>query len=104
MRHRAAWLLCAWVLWHESVSVFPSRGGDPIEILTIVEAYEKRSECDAAALFHAKREEVNRLKSGSYEKVTRDRTWTFWEGAGVLGNHRFRCLPAGTEPRARRKE
>jgi hypothetical protein len=91
---------CAWVLWDEFPTVFRQPGVRGMEGLSIVEAFDTKSACEAAAMFHAKRQEAETRADASYTKVTRKGTWVFWESDIAVGSYRYRCLPDAIDPRA----
>jgi hypothetical protein len=92
---------CAWVLWNEFPTVFRQVGLRGMDGLNIVEAFDTKSACDAAAMFHAKKQEEEKRADASYTKVTRNGTWVFWESDTALGSYRYRCLPDSIDPKGK---
>ena len=100
MRHRAAWLLCAWVLWEE-VEYFEKAGRKIVWRPS--EGYEQKAECDrgmrAEFIDAARRYNSNTFKSTFNVKNSYAVYFTKPEAKDELvWIVKLWCFPAGTNP------
>lgn len=95
-----AWLLCAWVLWEQTVVTFPDRSD---KLVQVVDSAESKKECltllAREVRFHATRQLEPGYGRGS---VSETHVAVFWPDLGkgkTVEVHSFQCAPVGVEAR-----
>ena len=96
-------LLSAWVLWQEMQLVDRETKPTGASDWSIVEAFEKKTECGAALTKERDRLAGEKLSQGWERKIYKSTVLQTRKG-GLELNVRWQCLPAGTDPRPRYKE
>lgn len=101
-----AWLLCAWVLWENSVLVKGGSGDVPNLWRIQPYASETKRECEIMAQSTLTSEARGIPQSKITTALTKDGTAIIHsdEGMTFMRLVRYVCLPTGTDPRPRYKE